>query len=220
MAKTLRLAIVVQQGVFRSALCAALERYPDLDAFGSPSIPERSFSVEPDVVVLDLDFQADNHRELMRRVTTVAPTAKVCVIAYRTVPATVRQCLSLGAVGFLLKECSIDELCRSVRMIAAGEIAVDPRLAGALLKGVEAQRAAGRSQSLSEREVEVIRLIAIGLTNRQIASQLKLSEKTIKNHVSHIFRKLKITARTQAAIHAISNNMLRAGDRSEASQPL
>ena len=67
--------------------------------------------------------------------------------------------------------------------------------------------------------MEVIRLIALGLTNRQIAAQLGLSEKTIKNHVSHIFRKLKITARTQAAIHAISNNMLRAADTAHTPQP-
>src|SRR5205807_218858 len=116
MTKALRVAIIVQQGVFRSSLCAALEQYPDLDPFGVPTIPDRSFPVEPDMAIIDLDFQPDNHRELLRRL---------------------------------------------------------------------------------------------------IAMQLKLSEKTIKNHVSHIFRKLKITARTQAAIHAISNNLLRAGDRPE-----
>jgi DNA-binding NarL/FixJ family response regulator len=212
----MRIAVIVQQGVFRSSLCAALEQYPDMEAFGLQAIPDHAFPAEPDVAILDLDFQPDNHRELMRRLMTVAPNAKTCIVAFRAVPATVRQCLSLGATGFLLKECTVEELYRATKSVAAGEIAVDPRLAGSLLKGLEPDRLPGRNPSLSEREMEVIRLIALGLTNRQIAAQLQLSEKTIKNHVSHIFRKLKITARTQAAIHAISNNLLRAGDRPEA----
>ncbi len=219
MTKALRLAIIVQQGVFRSSLVSALSQFADLDAFGVPTVPERMFSVEPDIALVDLDFQPDNHRELLRRLLAIAPNAKTCILAFRAVPATVRQCLSLGAGGFLLKECSIEELYRAVRSVAAGEIAVDPRLAGSLLKSVESDRLPGKNPALSEREMEVIRLIALGLTNRQIAAHLKLSEKTIKNHVSHIFRKLKITARTQAAIHAISNNMLRAGDRPEIPNP-
>jgi DNA-binding NarL/FixJ family response regulator len=218
MAKALRIAVIVQQGVFRSSLCHALENYPDVEAFGLPSIPDRGFTAEPDVAILDLDFQPENHRELLRRMLATAPNAKTCIISFRSIPATVRQCLSLGATGFLLKECTVDELYRATRSVAAGEITVDPRLAGSLLKGVDPERIPGRNPTLSERELEVIRLIALGLTNRQIAGQLQLSEKTIKNHVSHIFRKLKITARTQAAIHAISHNMLRAGDRPETPQ--
>jgi DNA-binding NarL/FixJ family response regulator len=216
MGRALRVAVIVQQGVFRSSLCSALEQYPDIEAFGLAAIPDSSFAADPDVAILDLDFQPENHRELLRRLLTVSPNAKSCIVSFRAVPATVRQCLSLGATGFLLKECTVEELYRAAKTIASGEIAVDPRLAGSLLKGLEPERLPGRNPSLSEREIEVIRLIALGLTNRQIASQLKLSEKTIKNHVSHIFRKLKITARTQAAIHAISNNMLRAGDKAEA----
>jgi DNA-binding NarL/FixJ family response regulator len=215
MAKALRLAIIVQQGVFRSSLCSALDQYPDVETFGMPSVPDRPFSTEPDLAIIDLDFQPDNHRELLRRLISIAPNAKTCIISFRAVPATVRQCLSLGSGGFLLKECTVEELYRAVRTVVAGEIAVDPRLAGSLLKGIDSDRTPGKNPALSEREMEVIRLIALGLTNRQIANQLKLSEKTIKNHVSHIFRKLKITARTQAAIHAISNNLLRTGERPE-----
>jgi DNA-binding NarL/FixJ family response regulator len=219
MTRALRVAVIVQQGVFRSSLCSALEQYNDVEAFGLQAIPDHPFSAEPDIAILDLDFQPENHRELLRRLIAVAPNAKSCIVAFRAVPATVRQCLSLGATGFLLKECTVEELYRATKTIAAGEIAVDPRLAGSLLKGLEPERIPGRNPSLSEREMEVIRLIALGLTNRQIAANLKLSEKTIKNHVSHIFRKLKITARTQAAIHAISNNMLRTGDRVDAAAP-
>jgi len=215
MGRALRIAVIVQQGVFRSSLCAALELYPDVEAYGLAAIPDTTFAAEPDQVILDLDFQPENHRELLRRLLSVTPNAKTCIIAFRAVPATVRQCLSLGASGFLLKECAVEELYRATKTIAAGEMAVDPRLAGSLLKGLEPDRIPGRNPALSEREMEVIRLIALGMTNRQIAAKLSLSEKTIKNHVSHIFRKLKITARTQAAIHAISNNLLRAGEKPE-----
>src|SRR4029077_5759221 len=101
---------------------AALDQYPDLETFGIPSIPDRSFPVEPDIAIIDLDFQPDNHRELMRRLMAIAPSAKTCIISFRAVPATVRQCLSLGAGGFLLKECTLEELYRAVRTVAAGEI--------------------------------------------------------------------------------------------------
>jgi DNA-binding NarL/FixJ family response regulator len=218
MAKMLRVALIVQQGVFRSSLRAALMHFGDLEVTDHASVPESGFPLDPDVVILDLDFQPDNHRELMRRMLAVAPNAKTCVLAFRALPAVVRQCLSLGATGFLLKECTVDELHRSIRTAGAGEIAVDARLAGVLLKGTDAERVTGRSPALSDREMEVIRFIALGMTNRQIAQRLSLSEKTVKNHVSHIFRKLKITARTQAAIHAISNNLLKAPERSEPAQ--
>ncbi|HXW77552.1 MAG TPA: response regulator transcription factor [Candidatus Eremiobacteraceae bacterium] len=217
MARILKLALVVQQGVFRSSLGAALDQYRDLETTGWPQIPERGFSAEPDVAVLDLDFQAYNHRELMRQLVVAAPNAKSCIIAYRGIPATVRQCLSLGASGFLLKDCSVDELYRAVKTIASGEMVVDPRMASTLLKGIETDHTAARTPALSQREMEVIRLIALGLTNRQIAARLTLSEKTIKNHVSHIFRKLKITARTEAAIHAISHNLMRANEPADQS---
>src|SRR5215472_1877139 len=217
MGRALRVAVIVQQGVFRSSLCSALDQFPDFECVGLSSIPETAFPFEPDVAIVDLDFQPENHRELMRRMMAVAPNAKTCIVAFRAVPATVRQCLSLGASGFLLKECTVEDLYRAAKTISSGEITVDPRLAGSLLKGLEPERIPGRNPALSEREMEVIRLIALGMTNRQIAAQLKLSEKTIKNHVSHIFRKLKITARTQAAIHAISNNMLRPVEKPEVS---
>ncbi|HLJ82710.1 MAG TPA: response regulator transcription factor [Candidatus Eremiobacteraceae bacterium] len=204
----LRVAVIVPQGVFRSSLSAALEQYADIEPFGMSAVPEEGFNSTVDVVVLDLDFQPENHRELMRRLMTSAPEARVCVLAFRSLPATVRQCLSLGASGFMLKDCTLEELHRAVRAVSRGQVFIDPKIAGLLLRSPTAGPAA-KAPDLSSRETDVIRLIALGLTNKQIAEKLDLSEKTIKNHISHIFRKLKITARTQAAIHAISNNLVR-----------
>jgi two-component system response regulator DegU len=208
MGNALRVAVIVPQGVFRSSLCAALELYKDVEPFGMPAIPAEGLGGAVDAVVLDLDFQPENHRDLMRRLLATGQELRVCVLAFRTVPATVRQCLSLGADGFLLKDCTIDELHRAIRAVARGLVYIDPKIASLLLKTPDAGPASKRPD-LSTRETDVIRLIALGLTNRQIADKLNLSEKTIKNHISHIFRKLKITARTQAAIHAISNNLIR-----------
>src|ERR1700687_138863 len=126
MTKALRVAIIVQQGVFRSSLSSALEQYPDLETFGMPTVPDRPFSVEPDLAVIDLDFQPDNHRELLRRLIAIAPDSKTCIISFRAVPATVRQCLSLGAGGFLLKECTVEELYRALRPACAGALAGEP----------------------------------------------------------------------------------------------
>ena len=208
MGNALRVAVIVPQGVFRSALCAALEHYGDVEPFGVPNVPDAGFGPGIDAVILDLDFQPENHRDLMRRLLGAGQNLRICVLAFRALPATVRQCLSLGADGFLLKDCTIEELHRAVRSVARGQVFIDPKIASMLLKTPEAGPPQKRPD-LSLRETDVIRLIALGLTNRQIADKLSLSEKTIKNHISHIFRKLKITARTQAAIHAISNNLVR-----------
>jgi len=189
-------------------LCATIEQCPDLRPFGVPTVPDEPFADQPDAAVLDLDFQSANHRDLLRRLHRIAPDVKVCALAFRALAVTIEECLSMGASGFLLKDCSIDEVCRAIRRVAHGETFLDPKVAGALLKAGEHSQAPRRS-ALSQREVEVIGLIGRGLTNRQIANNLELSEKTVKNHVSHIFRKLKITARTQAALHAISHDMAR-----------
>lgn len=189
-------------------MCAAIAQCPDIEPLGLATVPDDSFSTAPDVAVLDLDFQSDNHRDLLRRLRGIAPNVKVCALAFQSLPATIRQCLNLGAGGFLLKDCTVEELCRAIRAVARDEVFIDPRVAGALLRRDD-ERAVPGPWSLSEREVDVIRLIAVGLTNRQIASDLRLSEKTVKNHVSHIFRKLKVTARTQAAIQAIAEGLLR-----------
>jgi two-component system response regulator DevR len=114
-----------------------------------------------------------------------------------------QRCLSHGAEAYIVKDISPAELLRAIKTVAEGQSYVDPRVAGGLLWRRSLNAGKPDIMELSAREAEVLKLIAEGLANKQISARLHLSEKTVKNHVSRIFSKLNISARTQAAVHAI-----------------
>jgi DNA-binding NarL/FixJ family response regulator len=114
-----------------------------------------------------------------------------------------QRCLSNGAEAYIVKDISPPELLRAIKTVADGQSYVDPRVAGGLLRRRSLNAGKPDIMELSAREAEVLKLIAEGLANKQISARLHLSEKTVKNHVSRIFSKLNISARTQAAVHAI-----------------
>jgi DNA-binding NarL/FixJ family response regulator len=114
-----------------------------------------------------------------------------------------QRCLNNGAEAYIVKDISPGELLRAIKTVADGQSYVDPRVAGGLLRRRSLNAGKPDIMELSAREAEVLKLIAEGLANKQISARLHLSEKTVKNHVSRIFSKLNISARTQAAVHAI-----------------
>jgi two-component system NarL family response regulator len=114
-----------------------------------------------------------------------------------------QRCLNNGAEAYIVKDISPGELLRAIKTVAGGQSYVDPRVAGGLLRRRSLNAGKPDIMELSAREAEVLKLIAEGLANKQISARLHLSEKTVKNHVSRIFSKLNISARTQAAVHAI-----------------
>ena len=118
-------------------------------------------------------------------------------------PEMMQRCLSQGAEAYIVKDISPPELVRAIKTVAGGQSYVDPRVAGGLLRRRSQNNGKPDIMDLSAREAEVLKLIAEGLANKQISARLHLSEKTVKNHVSRIFSKLNISARTQAAVHAI-----------------
>ncbi len=119
-----------------------------------------------------------------------------------------QRCLSAGADGYVVKDILPVELIRAVKSVAAGHNYVDPRVAGGVLKRRSGGYGRGAQNELSVRETEIIRLIARGMSNKEISGKLHLSEKTVKNHISRIFAKLNISARTQAAVHAIKTGLV------------
>jgi DNA-binding NarL/FixJ family response regulator len=121
----------------------------------------------------------------------------------RQQPEIMQRCLAAGAEGYIIKDVTPAELMRAVKMVAGGDAYVDPRVAGGLLRRRSLSNGRPDLDELSVRETEVIRLIAEGLSNKEISARLSLSEKTVKNHISRIFSKLNIYARAQAAVHAI-----------------
>lgn len=200
-----RLALIETQSLFADALCHVLQGDADIrvvSAVRSVSDLPAAPSEDVDVVMLDVDDYCNDVEEAFLTCALRFPHAKLTALSSFAHADVVQRCLAAQAHGYIVKDSSLSELGAAIRSIAAGRPYVDPRVAGAIL----CRRAANAEPSMDElsgRETEIVRLIAQGLSNRDIGTRLVLSEKTVKNHISRIFDKLHITARTQAAVYAI-----------------
>jgi two-component system, NarL family, response regulator LiaR len=200
-----RLALIETQSLFADALCHVLQGDPDVRVVSvARSVDDLPLAASNDVniVVLDVDDYCNNVEEALLTCAQRFPHAKVSALSSFARADVMQRCLAARAHGYIVKDSSLHELGAAIRSIAAGRPYVDPRVAGAILS----RRAVNTEPSMEElsgRETEIVRLIAQGLSNRDIGARLLLSEKTVKNHVSRIFDKLHITARTQAAVYAI-----------------
>ncbi|HEV7178236.1 MAG TPA: response regulator transcription factor [Candidatus Baltobacteraceae bacterium] len=207
---TIRLYVVEAQALFAKALCQVFGAERDVEIVGdAQGIDEGVLArARPDIVLLDLDSSNFDLVDALGRCRAAVPSARICALTMRPAPEIMQRCLTAGAEGFIIKDVTPAELIRAVKSVAAGETYVDPRVAGGLLRRRSNGGRRADLNELSARETEVIRYIAQGLTNKEISSRLSLSEKTIKNHISRIFSKLNIYARSQAAVHAIRIGLL------------
>ncbi len=206
---TIRLYIIEGQVLFAKALGELFAQERDIQIAGDgQGIDAAAIGrARPNVVILDLDSVNGAIGDALEACRAAAPNARICALTMRPGPELLQRSLTAGAEGYIVKDITPAELIRAIRLIAAGENYVDPRVAGGLMR----RRANGNRRDLNElsaREAEVIRLIAEGLSNKMISARLNLSEKTIKNHISRIFSKLNIYARSQAAVHAIKLGLL------------
>ena len=164
-------------------------------------------ALRPDLIVMDLDGLVPSIETAIATCESASPQSRVCVISMQHRARVMQRVLSARAAGYVVKDTTPMSFVQIVRSIASGEFYADPRLAGTLLR-----RRSTRvpiNNLLSNREVEIVRLIAEGLSNREIGSRVALSEKTIKNHVSQILSKLKISARTGVAVYAVRNGLVK-----------
>ncbi len=208
-AKPVRVLVIEGQALFGKALCQVLASDNEIEVVGdADSIANAPLRrMRPDLIVLDLDGHHVELSDAMRTCREHAPQAKVCVLSTHVQPEVMQRCLSAGADGYVVKDILPVELIRAVKSVASGQAYVDPRVAGGVLKR-RTGYGRGTQNELSVRETEIIRLIARGLSNKEISGKLHLSEKTVKNHISRIFAKLNINARTQAAVHAIKTGLV------------
>jgi DNA-binding NarL/FixJ family response regulator len=208
--RPIRVAIVEAQVLFAKALAQVFASDPGLEVAGDVAtireIPTNGQS--PDIIVIDLDGDPLDFSDTMRYCRQMLPNARVVVLSLNGHADLLQRCLTAGAEAYVLKDITPGELVRAVKAVAAGSTYVDPRIAGNVLRRQTLMPSRAAIGELSGRETEIIRLIARGLPNKEIASQLSVSEKTIKNHISRIFAKLGITARTQAAIHAMKAGLV------------
>jgi DNA-binding NarL/FixJ family response regulator len=202
----LRVFIIEKQMLFGTAIAQILSSDVSISVVGLASDREGAHlaKTRPDVVVIDIDNdEVDTTVELLR---ADSPETRICLLSMYAQPEVMQRCLSAGADGYIVKDSSLQELVAAIKAIGEGSSYVDPRVAAALLRRRAPSHVPYTSQ-LSPRETDIIRLIAQGLSNRDIGRRLVLSEKTVKNHVSRIFSKLHFTARSQAAVHAIRSGL-------------
>jgi DNA-binding NarL/FixJ family response regulator len=167
----------------------------------------------PEVVIMDLNMPGISGVEATRQIAMIAPLMRVLVLTISDEDADVMDAMVAGACGYLLKDASIHELMAGIRAAAAGESLVSPAIATKVLERLRAMSPARQDpktirSELSDREVQVLKLIANGKDNSQIAADLHISPKTVKNHISNILMKLQIDNRIQAAVYAVRSGLV------------
>ncbi len=204
--------IADDHGVIREGLGRLIDALPDIDLVGTAAdgaaAVERAAELQPDVVLMDLDMPGVDGIEATRRITAAGGASSVLVLTSFSDRPRILRALEAGAVGYLLKDASADDIAEGVRAAARGESPLDPRAARAVL---DARAEPDPLDGLSAREREVLLLLAQGLPNKLIARRLEISEKTVKTHLTRVFRVLGVTDRTQAALWAQSRGLTEGG---------
>jgi len=212
----LRVLIVDDHDLFRTGLRNLLEEQ-GVHVIGEAAAGTEAIravrELAPDVVVMDLNMPGMTGVEATRHITGIAPLTRVLVLTISDQDSDVLDAILAGACGYLLKDSSIQELMAGIRAAAVGESLISPHIASKVLQRVRSTSsvpaiAEAIRAELSDREIEVLKLIANGKDNAMIAGELHISPKTVKNHISNILMKLQIDNRIQAAVYAVKSGIV------------
>ena len=206
--QTLRILIVEDHPLFRKGMISLLSSVPDFEVVGEAATGEEAVAtasdLRPDVILMDLQMPGTNGIVATRKVLQQDPNVKVLVVTLLEDDDSVFMALRAGARGYALKDADEDEMVRAIRAVGRGEAIFSPAIAGRVLAYFSAPTV-GPPQAfptLTDREREILKLIARGHPNPSIANQLSLSTKTVGNYVSNIFTKLRVADRAQAIVRA------------------
>jgi len=215
MADSITVLLVDDHAMVRQGVKAFLVTQPDISVVGEAGSGEEAIQLVaqliPDVILMDLIMPNMDGVETTRHVKQVSPRSQIVVLTSYHEDEHIFPALKAGALSYILKDVSADELASAVRKAAVGEAVLHPRVAARVIKELQGKRedALNPFTELSERELEVLKLIADGMSNAEMAAKLVLSEKTIKGHVSNILSKLHLVDRTQAAVYAWREGVVR-----------
>jgi NarL family two-component system response regulator LiaR len=214
---TIRILIVDDHSVVRQGLRMFLSLDPELEVIdeavdGAEAVKKAKES-KPDVVLMDLLMPVMDGITAIGIIRRELPDTEVIALTSVLEDSSVIGAVRAGAIGYLLKDTESDELCRAIKAAAAGQVQLSPKAAARLMREV---RAPDSHETLTERETEVLRLLAQGQSNKEIAHALSIGEKTVKTHVSNILSKLSVPSRTQAALYAVRIGLVSIGATEQA----
>ena len=211
-----RVLVVDDQQLFRQGLVMLLGVEPDIDVVGEAgdgiAATELAASAVPDVILMDVRMPKRSGIEACVAIKEAAPTARIIMLTVSDEEADLYDAVKNGASGYLLKDSSIDEVAQAIRVVADGQSLISPSMAIKLLDEFKQMSRSDRQQvptpKLTDRELEVLKLVAQGLNNREIAKRLFISENTVKNHVRNILEKLQLHSRMEAVMYAVREKLL------------
>jgi len=214
----IRVLIADDHAVVRAGLKLLLDAADEIEVVGEAASGEEAVrlarSLSPDVVLMDVVMPGMNGIEATRPALEAAPGAKVLVLSMQDDPHYVREAFEAGASGYVLKEAADSEVVQAVREVASGNRYVHPTLGARMIAAEAEARRKADSDPLSDREREVLRLLALGHTNQEIAKMLYISVRTAETHRSHIMTKLRLTTRAELVRHAIAEGLLEESETS------
>jgi DNA-binding NarL/FixJ family response regulator len=199
----IRIVVADDHAVVRSGLEQLVGTFDDIELVGmgmnGSEAADICVATRPDVALLDLEMPVADGIEATRRIRDASPATNVVIFTSFSDRARILRALDAGAIGYLLKDAEPDEIHRGLQAAARGEAPLAPKAAAEVLAARTASRSSG---GMTEREREVLQLVASGLANKQIARRLGISEKTVKGHLTQVFQTIGVTDRTQAALWA------------------
>ncbi|MET3963019.1 DNA-binding NarL/FixJ family response regulator [Marmoricola sp. OAE513] len=211
-----RVVVVDDQELFRRGLTMLLGVEADIEVVGEAGdgVTAVDLVVEtmPDIVLLDVRMPKRSGLEACMQIKAQAPSARIIMLTVSDEEGDLYEAVKNGASGYLLKDSSIDEVAQAIRVVAEGQSLISPSMAAKLIDEFKeisrTDREVGTVPRLTERELEVLRLVATGLNNREVAKQLFISENTVKNHVRNILDKLQLHSRMEAVMYAVREKLL------------
>ena len=217
-AEPIRVLVVDDHALFRRGLEMVLAQEPDIEVVGEAADGSEALvmarELAPDIVLMDVRMPRRSGIEACLAIKDSVPSAKIVMLTISDEEADLYEAIKAGASGYLLKEISIDEVADAIRAVHGGQSLISPAMASKLLTefATMIKRSDERSQvpapRLTDRELEVLKLVARGLNNRDIAKELFISENTVKNHVRNILEKLQLHSRMEAVVYAVREKIL------------
>jgi DNA-binding NarL/FixJ family response regulator len=204
----IRVLVIDDHAILRTGIRSLLEREGEFTVVGLAANADqavtRARALQPDVILLDVVMPRKSGFEALPELRAVAPEARVIMLSMQTSPSSIRKALNAGASGFVAKHACEADLFDAIRRVAAGSRYVDPELAGDLI----VPDSAALTEPLSERERDVMFMLALGYTNQEVGEQLYISVRTVDTHRAHLMRKLDLRSRAELVLYALANGLI------------